>query len=206
MAWPACSCKAARSRNFRSRPIPRKLLAAERHGHGYSRRRAPHQPDRFARPAQQDHQLYLALVNGQVHDPGADRRRSSSRRRQPAFPCASAMSPTVAPGVKPVYTIVTANGKPAVLLNINRQPDSNTVAVANEVHAEIDRIRQIASARHSARTVLRSVGDRHASPSRACATPSSSALILASHHHGAVPARLGHFVGGRRWSFPSPCW
>ncbi len=48
----------------------------------------------------------------------------------------------VAPGVKPVYTIVTANGKPAVLLNINRQPDSNTVAVADEVHAEIDRIRQ----------------------------------------------------------------
>ena len=30
----------------------------------------------------------------------------------------------------PVYTIVTANGKPAVLLNINRQPDSNTVQVA----------------------------------------------------------------------------
>ena len=52
------------------------------------------------------------------------------------------MWPTVAPGVKPVYTIVTANGKPAVLLNINRQPDSNTVAVADEVHAEIERIRQ----------------------------------------------------------------
>ena len=48
----------------------------------------------------------------------------------------------VAPGVKPVYTIVTANGKPAVLLNINRQPDENTVQVANEVHAEIERIRK----------------------------------------------------------------
>ena len=45
---------------------------------------------------------------------------------------------SVAPAVKPVYTIVTANGKPAVLLNISRQPDSNTVQVANEVHAEID--------------------------------------------------------------------
>src|ERR1039458_7858015 len=41
-----------------------------------------------------------------------------------------------------LYTIVTANGKPAVLLNIDRQPDSNTVAVADEVHAEVDRIRQ----------------------------------------------------------------
>ena len=44
---------------------------------------------------------------------------------------------TVAPAIKPVYTIVTANGKPAVLLNINRQPDSNTVQVADEVHAEV---------------------------------------------------------------------
>ncbi len=38
---------------------------------------------------------------------------------------------TVHPSVMPVYTIVTANGKPAVLLNIFRQPDSNTVAVAD---------------------------------------------------------------------------
>src|SRR5262249_10547999 len=37
----------------------------------------------------------------------------------------------------PVYTVVTANGKPAVLLNVNRQPESNTLAVANEVHALI---------------------------------------------------------------------
>jgi multidrug efflux pump subunit AcrB len=48
----------------------------------------------------------------------------------------------VAPGVKPVYTVVTANGKPAVLLNINRQPDGNTVQVAQEVHDEIDRLRK----------------------------------------------------------------
>jgi multidrug efflux pump subunit AcrB len=41
----------------------------------------------------------------------------------------------------PLYTIVRADGKPAVLLNINRQPDSNTVAVANAVHDEVERIR-----------------------------------------------------------------
>jgi multidrug efflux pump subunit AcrB len=46
------------------------------------------------------------------------------------------------PSVKPVYTIVTANQKPAVLLNIYRQMDGNTVAVANAVHAELDKIRQ----------------------------------------------------------------
>src|SRR5207248_2389461 len=49
---------------------------------------------------------------------------------------------TVASGVKPVYTIVTANGKPAVLLNINRQPESNTVQVADEVHAQVEEIRK----------------------------------------------------------------
>ena len=37
----------------------------------------------------------------------------------------------------PVYTVVTADGKPAVLLNVYRQPDSNTVDVANAVHSEI---------------------------------------------------------------------
>jgi multidrug efflux pump subunit AcrB len=44
---------------------------------------------------------------------------------------------TVSPSVKPVYTIVTANGKPAVLLNIYRQPDSNTIAVADLVHQKM---------------------------------------------------------------------
>ena len=37
----------------------------------------------------------------------------------------------------PVYTTVTANGKNAVLLNIARQPSSNTVAVADAVAAQV---------------------------------------------------------------------
>ena len=37
--------------------------------------------------------------------------------------------------------MVTANGKPAVLLSVNRQPDSNTVQVADEVRQEIESIR-----------------------------------------------------------------
>jgi multidrug efflux pump subunit AcrB len=45
-------------------------------------------------------------------------------------------------GVKPVYTVVTANGQPAVLLSVDRQPDSNTVRVAGEVHNEVEAIRQ----------------------------------------------------------------
>ena len=44
---------------------------------------------------------------------------------------------TVQNAVMPVYTVVTANGKPSVLLNVYRQPASNTVDVANALHTEI---------------------------------------------------------------------
>ena len=44
---------------------------------------------------------------------------------------------TVEQSTMPVYTTVTANGKNAVLLNIARQPSSNTVAVADAVAAEV---------------------------------------------------------------------
>ncbi len=99
---------------------------------------------------QQNHQLYLALVNGQVQDP-AQLAQIVVKITPAGVPVRIGDVAAVAPGVKPVYTIVTANGKPAVLLNINRQPDSNTVAVADEVHAEVDRIRQIAAAGRATR-------------------------------------------------------
>ncbi len=88
---------------------------------------------------EQNHQLYLGLVNGQVHDQ-AEIGQIVIKNTPAGIPVRIGDVATVAPGVKPVYTVVTANGKPAVLLNISRQPDSNTVDVADEVHAEIDRI------------------------------------------------------------------
>jgi len=90
---------------------------------------------------EQNHQLYLGLVDAQVHDP-EQLGQIVVKYTTGGVPVKVADIATVAAGVKPVYTIVTANGKPAVLLSINRQPDSNTVAVANEVHAEVERIRQ----------------------------------------------------------------
>jgi len=86
-----------------------------------------------------DHKLVLGLVSGQV--------RSAEQIGQIVIKTSATGVPvriadvaSVAPSVAPVYTMVTANGKPAVLLNVNRQPDSNTLQVANEVH---DLIRQI---------------------------------------------------------------
>ncbi len=48
----------------------------------------------------------------------------------------------VQPGVLPVFTAVTAEGKPAVLVNITRQPASNTVAVADAVSAQVERLKK----------------------------------------------------------------
>src|SRR5437667_5614370 len=90
---------------------------------------------------EQNHQLILGLVSGQVRTP-EQIANTVVKSTQAGIPVRIGDVATVAPAVKPVYTIVTANGKPAVLLNINRQPDSNTVQVADEVHLEIERIRK----------------------------------------------------------------
>ncbi len=90
---------------------------------------------------ERNHQLFLGLVNGQVQTP--EEIANTVVKNTPAgIPVRIRDVATVEPSVKPVYTVVTANGKPAVLLNINRQPDGNTVQVADEVHAEIERIRK----------------------------------------------------------------
>jgi multidrug efflux pump subunit AcrB len=90
---------------------------------------------------QRNHQLYLGLINGQVRTP-AEIANVVIKNTPAGIPVRIGDIATVAPSVKPVYTVVTANGQPAVLLNINRQPDGNTVQVANEVHDEIASIRK----------------------------------------------------------------
>ncbi len=87
-----------------------------------------------------DHQLVLGLVSGQVRSP--EQIGQIVVKMSPAgVPIRLADIGAVAPSSAPVYTIVTANGKSAVLLSVNRQPDSNTVAVADEVHAKIEELR-----------------------------------------------------------------
>ncbi len=86
-----------------------------------------------------NHQLYLDLITGQAHnvpeisniyvkkDPGGN----------PIYVHDLA---NVSPGIEPNYTIVTADGQPAVLINVNRQRASNTMDVATEVKAEMAKI------------------------------------------------------------------
>ncbi len=90
---------------------------------------------------EQNHQLVLGLVNAQMRTP-EQIANTVVKTTQTGIPVRIGDIASITPGVKPVYTIVNANGKPAILLNINRQPDSNTVQVADEVHAEVERIRK----------------------------------------------------------------
>jgi CzcA family heavy metal efflux pump len=43
---------------------------------------------------------------------------------------------------RPVYTIVTADGLPAVLVNVHQQPDGNAVEIADAVNNELQQIRK----------------------------------------------------------------
>jgi CzcA family heavy metal efflux pump len=90
---------------------------------------------------QEQHQLVLGLVSGQVRTP-AEISNIAVKTTPAGIPLHIGDIASVLPSVKPVYTIVTADQKPAVLLNVYRQPDSNTVLVAGEVHREIEQIRR----------------------------------------------------------------
>jgi CzcA family heavy metal efflux pump len=86
-----------------------------------------------------NHQLVLGLVSGQVRTP--EQIAQIVVKSTPAgVPIRLGDISSIAPSVAPTYTIVTADGKPAVLLNVNRQPESNTLAVANEVHALVQEL------------------------------------------------------------------
>ena len=88
-----------------------------------------------------NHQLYLALVSGQTQDP-SEIGQIVIKDTPTGAPVRIEDVAAVSPSVMPVYTIVKANSKPTVLLNISRQPESNTVEVANEVKAELDNLRR----------------------------------------------------------------
>ncbi len=83
-----------------------------------------------------EHQLVLGLVSGQVRTPeeiGQIVVKSSAN----GVPIRVGDIAKVGPSEAPVYTIVTANGKPAVLLSVIRQPQSNALDVAQLVHERI---------------------------------------------------------------------
>ncbi len=88
-----------------------------------------------------NHQLILGLVGAQAHD--ADQLgRLVVKMTAAGAPVRISDVATVQNGVLPVYTAVTADDRPAVLLNVARQPSSNTVAVADAVAEKVQQLRK----------------------------------------------------------------
>jgi hydrophobe/amphiphile efflux-1 (HAE1) family protein len=84
---------------------------------------------------EENHQLELTLVSGQATSP--EQLNTIVVAVVNNAPVTVADVASVGAGIEPEYTIVTADGHPAVLLNIRRQPDANTVTVDDEVKAEL---------------------------------------------------------------------
>ena len=89
---------------------------------------------------EQDHQLVLGLIGAQAHD-RASLEQLTVKTTTGGAPVRIGDVASVIHANMPAYTVVTANGSPAVLLNITRQPSSNTVAVAKALDIEIAQLR-----------------------------------------------------------------
>jgi multidrug efflux pump subunit AcrB len=86
-----------------------------------------------------NHQLFLGLVDAQLHS--VEDVGNVVIKHVSNVPVRVRDIGAVGPATEPVYTAVSANGRPALLLSVNRQPESNTVQVADEVHQEMAAIR-----------------------------------------------------------------
>ncbi len=89
---------------------------------------------------QQNHELVLALVGAQAHDIDGLKQLTVKTAASGAAVRVGDVAEVVRAAL-PVYTFVSADGHPAVLLNITRQPASNTVAVADGTAAAVAQLR-----------------------------------------------------------------
>ncbi|HEY2847381.1 MAG TPA: efflux RND transporter permease subunit [Pyrinomonadaceae bacterium] len=87
----------------------------------------------------ENHQLELALVSGQAITPQELAATVVANVNGNNILISDIAN--VTEGTPPNYTIVTADGKPSVLVNVLRQPNANTVAVTDEVKAELDALK-----------------------------------------------------------------
>jgi CzcA family heavy metal efflux pump len=86
-----------------------------------------------------NHQLILGLIGAQAHS-ASELSNLIVKTSAGGVAIRVGDVAVVEPSTMPVYTAVRSNGKPAVLLNITRQPSSNTVSVVNGVAAEMTQL------------------------------------------------------------------
>ncbi|HTP13340.1 MAG TPA: efflux RND transporter permease subunit, partial [Bacteroidota bacterium] len=84
---------------------------------------------------ERNYQIYLTLVEGLYK--GIDEISKTVVDFKNGTPITVSNVATITPSEKLTYIRVTADGKQAVLVNIIRQPDGNTVAIGEQVRAEL---------------------------------------------------------------------
>jgi len=84
---------------------------------------------------EENHQLELALISGQATTP--DQLNSIVVANVNGANVLISDIAVVREGTEPNFTIVTADGREAVLFSVLRQPDANTVSVTDEVKTEL---------------------------------------------------------------------
>ncbi len=89
---------------------------------------------------QENYHLYLATVTGLVRSPEDIENVVVDVVK--GTPVLVKNLAQVVPGEQPVYNIVTADGKPAVLVNVLQQPDGNAVQIADAVNRELREIKK----------------------------------------------------------------
>ena len=89
---------------------------------------------------QENYHLYLTTVNGLLRSPAEIENTVVAVVK--GTPVLVRNLARVVPGERPVYNIVTADGLPAVLVNVLQQPDGNAVTIADAVHRELVEIRK----------------------------------------------------------------
>ena len=89
--------------------------------------------------SEERHQLYLNVVDNRIHDPREIEKVVIAW--QGGAPVRIRDVAQVRRGTEPRFNIVTADQKPAVLLNVYSQPKGNTVAIADALKEELTRIR-----------------------------------------------------------------
>ena len=89
---------------------------------------------------QENYHLYLTTVTGLFRE--KEQIENTVVDVVKGTPVTIASLATVVPGERPIYNIVTANGRPAVLVNVLQQPDGNAVSIAAAVNQELKDIRK----------------------------------------------------------------
>jgi multidrug efflux pump subunit AcrB len=88
---------------------------------------------------EENHTLYLAVVDGLVHNIGEIEEMIVSFAN--GRPTRVRDFARVERGPEPVFNVVTAEGVPAVLLNVRSQPDGSTIDIANGLKEVMEQLR-----------------------------------------------------------------